>query len=473
MTISNKGSDIGMVGLGVMGQNLLLNIADHGFSAVGYDGDTNKINQLINKAGSRELRGASSLQELASLLKRPRAIIILVPAGPPVDSVIEGFLPHLDSSDLVIDGGNSYFKDTDRRARLLSEKGLLFAGMGISGGEQGARQGPSMMPGGPEEGYERVRPILEKIVAQVQGEPCVSHLGNGSAGHYVKMVHNGIEYGLMQLIAETYDLMKRGLGLGNDELHEVFKLWNQTELSSYLLEITADIFLQKDPKTGQPLIDFILDEAGQKGTGKWTSWEAMELRVPTPTIDMAVMMRDLSGFKAERKAAQELLHGPTPIYHGDRSHLLSALKNALFCSMILAYSQGMALLRRASAEYAYDLDLAAVARIWRGGCIIRAALLEAVRTALEANPELPNLILDARLGHEVQSRHGDLRNVVRAALDLRLPAPAMMASLAYYDGYRSEWLPANLIQAQRDYFGAHTYRRIDQEGSFHTQWIAD
>jgi 6-phosphogluconate dehydrogenase len=469
--MANQEYDIGMVGLGVMGQNLLLNIVDHGFSAVGYDGSTDKTNELINKAGSRDLRGAVSLQELVSRVKRPRAIILLVPAGPPVDSVIEGLLPYLDPSDLIIDSGNSYFKDTNRRARLLSEKSLLFVGMGISGGEDGARRGPSLMPGGPQEGYERIRPILEKVAAQVEGEPCVSYLGNGSAGHYVKMVHNGIEYGLMQLIAETYDLLKRGLGLGNDALHVVFKHWGQTELSAYLLEITANIFLQRDPGTRQPLIDFILDEAGQKGTGKWTSWEAMELGVPTPTIDMAVMMRDLSGFKSERKTAKEILHGPDPAFSGDRFQFLRALRNALYLSMVLTYAQGMALLRRASDEYAYHLDLEAVARIWRGGCIIRAALLEDIRAAFNTNPELPNLLLDPHLGQEAQTRQEDLRSVVRTFLDLGLPAPGMMASLAFYDAYRSEWLPANLTQAQRDYFGAHTYRRIDEEGIFHTQWV--
>jgi 6-phosphogluconate dehydrogenase len=472
MTIADQGCDIGMVGLGVMGQNLLLNIADQGFSAVGFDGSAEKTKELINQAGNRDLRGATSLRELASWLKRPRSIILLVPAGPPVDSVIEGLLPYLDPSDLLIDSGNSYFKDTNRRAQLLSEKSLVFIGMGISGGEDGARRGPSLMPGGPQEGYERIRPILEKVAAQVQGEPCVAHLGNGSAGHYVKMVHNGIEYGLMQLIAETYDLLKRGLGLGNDALHEVFTRWGQTELSAYLLEITANIFLKRDPGTGQPLVDLILDEAEQKGTGKWTSWEAMELRVPTPTIDMAVMMRDLSGFKSERKTAKEILHGPDPVFSGDKAPFLRALKNALYLSMILTYAQGMALLRRASDEYAYHLDLEAVARIWRGGCIIRAALLEDIRTAFSTDPELPNVLLDPHLGHEAQTRQGDLRSVVRTALDLGLPAPAMMASLAFYDAYRSEWLPANLTQAQRDYFGSHTYRRIDEAGVFHTQWAA-
>jgi 6-phosphogluconate dehydrogenase len=470
----NQGCDAGMVGLGVMGQNLVLNMADHGFSVAGYDGNAEKTRELTSMAtAGRAVRGASSLQELAGLLKRPRAIIVLVPAGPPVDSVIEGLLPHLEPSDLIIDSGNSYFKDTDRRARFLAEKDLLFLGMGISGGEHGARYGPSMMPGGPREGYERVRLLLEKAAAQVHEEPCVTYLGSGSAGHYVKMVHNGIEYGLMQLIAETYDLMKRGLGLNNDALHEVYSRWGKTELNSYLLEITANIFTRIDEKTGRSLIDLILDEAGQKGTGKWTSWDAMDLQAPTPTIDMAVIMRDLTGFKAERKAASETLHGPDKPYAGDRVRALDQLRNGLYAAMIITYAQGMALLRGASTAYGYHLDLEAVARIWRGGCIIRAALLEDIRAAFKLRPDLPNLLLDPHLGNEVQIRQADLRSVVQVAAEWGRPVPGLMASLAYFDAYRSAWLPANLIQAQRDYFGAHTYKRIDEDGIFHTQWVED
>lgn len=472
--MKHQGCDIGMVGLGVMGQNLVLNIADHGFSAACYDGSADKTEELLSKAtGTSALRGASSLQELAGLLKRPRAIIVLVPAGPSVDSVIEGLVPYLDAADLIIDSGNSYFKDTDRRAQALSEKGLIFLGMGISGGEYGARHGPSIMPGGSREGYERVKAILEKAAAQVRGESCVAYMGNGSAGHYVKMVHNGIEYGLMQLIAETYDLMKRGLGLGNEELHEVYSRWQESELQAYLLEITANIFLQRDGKTGKPLIDLILDEAGQKGTGKWTSWESMELQVPTPTIDTAVMMRDLSTFKSERKNAGRTYHRPRETHRGDLTRFLDQLRNAFYVSMILTYSQGMALLGRASNAYGYHLDLEAVARIWRGGCIIRAALLEDIRAAFRSDPELPNLLLDSRVAREVQSRQADLRSVIRAAADWGLPVPGLMASLAYFDAYRSEWLPTNLTQAQRDYFGAHTYKRSDMDGTFHTQWVED
>jgi 6-phosphogluconate dehydrogenase len=466
--------DIGMVGLGVMGQNLTLNFADHGFSALGYDGNAEKTRELLSKeAGHGLIFGSSSLPELTEGLKRPRAIIVLVPAGPPVDAVIEGLLPYLEPSDVIIDSGNSHFKETDRRSKLLSEKGLLFVGMGISGGEKGARHGPSMMPGGSKEGYQRVKPILEKAAAQVHGKPCVTYLGKGSAGHYVKMVHNGIEYGLMQLIAETYDFMKHGLGLGNDALHEVYSRWGEGELGGYLIDITANIFLEKDPQTGMPLIDLIRDEAGQKGTGKWTSQEALDLQVPTPTLDMAVLMRDLSTYKSERKAASETLRGPEGAFQGDQNRLLDQLKSALYSALIVTYSQGLALLKRASKAYDYDLDLEAVARIWRGGCIIRAALLEDIRAAFSADPELPNLLLDPHLGRELQLRQADLRSVVQVSAGLGLPSPGLMASLGYFDAYRRGRLPSNLIQAQRDYFGAHTYQRIDREGTFHTRWEQD
>jgi 6-phosphogluconate dehydrogenase len=472
--MTSQGADIGIVGLGVMGQNLVLNIADHGFSVVGYNRDENKTGELLSKAtGGQPIRGAFNLQELTGLLKRPRCIILLVPAGPSVDSVIEGLLPHLDPSDLIIDSGNSHFKHTDRRIKLLSKRGLLFLGMGISGGEHGARYGPSMMPGGPRDGYDRVKLILEKIAARVDGDPCVAHLGRGSAGHYVKMVHNGIEYGLMQLIAETYDLMKRGLGLNNDALHRIYNRWRQTELGSYLLEITSNIFLRDDEKTGERLVDLILDEAGQKGTGEWTSQNALDLQVPTPTIDVAVMMRNLSGYKTERKMANERVQGTGYAYQGDKAQLVDQMKNALYTAMLITFSQGMALLYRASNAYDYHLDLEAVARIWRGGCIIRAVLLEDIRTVFKTDPGLPNLLLGSHMERLVQDRQADLRNVIRAAVDLGLPVPGLMASLAYLDAYRSEWLPANLIQAQRDYFGAHTYKRTDEEGNFHTQWVGE
>ena len=343
-------------------------------------------------------------------------------------------------------------------------------GMGISGGEAGARYGPSLMPGGSREMYDRVAPILEAAAARVNGDPCVTYLGSGSAGHYVKMVHNGIEYGLMELIGETYDLLNRGLGLTPAELAPLYDRWNREELNSFLVSITAKILARRDDRTGKPLIDMILDKARQKGTGMWTSWDAMDLRVGTPTIDAAVVMRDMSGYKEERRAAAQFLTGPTPAFPGDRQRCLGQVKNALYAGMIATYAQGMALLQKASSVYGYGLDLEAVARIWRGGCTIRAALLEDIRTAYRARADLPNLLMDPRLGKEFLSREADLREVVKVAVTLGLPAPGLMVTLSYFDAYRSAVLPANLIQAQRDFFGAHTYERLDAPGAFHTQW---
>ena len=396
--------------------------------------------------------------------------MMMVPAGKAVDQVIRDLLPYLETGDLIIDGGTSHYKDTDIRAAALADKGINFLGVGISGGEKGARFGPSMMPGGTREGYERVRPIFEAVAANVNGEPCVTYLGPGSAGHYVKVVHNGIEYGLMQLISETYHLMKSLLGLGDDELHDVYYEWNQGELESFLLDITYQIFRHVDEKTGLRLIDEILDEAKQKGTGKWTSQDAMDLQVPVPTIDMAVAMRDLSGYKAERETASKILSGPAPKFEGDTKAFIQRLHNALFFCMVTTYSQGMALLKTASQTYNYGLQLHKVARIWRGGCIIRARLLDDIRLALKSQPDLPNLMLDAKVSQLLLERQEDLRQVVRTAVESGMPTPGLMASLAYFDGYRSNWLPANLIQAQRDYFGSHTYERIDEKGVFHTQW---
>jgi 6-phosphogluconate dehydrogenase len=467
-----KQFEIGMVGLGVMGRNLVLNMADHGHSVAGYDKDLSKVEALRDEAGAREIGAAETMQEFVGLLRRPRAVMMLVPAGPPVDAVIHDVLPYLQEGDLIIDGGNSHFPDTDVRATALADKGIQYLGVGISGGESGARHGPSMMPGGPKEAYARVQPIFEASAAHVDGEPCVTYLGPGSAGHYVKMVHNGIEYGLMQLIAESYDLMKRGFRLSDDEIHEIYHRWNQEELNGYLMEITANIFLQQDDETGKRLIDVIRDEAKQKGTGMWASQDAMELGVPVPTIDIAVAMRNLSAFEAERLAASQVLPGPEPRFAGDLPESVEQLRNALYAAMIVTYGQGMAQLRVASDAYRYDLDLEAVARIWRGGCIIRAALLEKMRAAYQTRPDLPNLLLDPDLGQAVVSRQEGLRSVVRTASQWGIPAPGLMVSLAYLDGYRSAWLPANLIQAQRDYFGAHTYERIDQKGTFHTQWEA-
>ncbi len=462
--------EIGMVGLGVMGRNLVLNMADQGFSVAGYDKDQTKVAALRNEAKQRDVRGAADVKEFIALLRRPRAIMMLVPAGAPVDSVIKDLLPHLDEDDLIIDAGNSYFKDTDVRGRNLAAKGIQFLGVGVSGGEEGARHGPSIMPGGPKVAYERVRPVFEAAAAKVSGEPCVTWLGPGSAGHFVKMVHNGIEYGIMQLVAETYDLMKRDLGLNDDELHGAFSAWNKAELNGYLMEITSHIFSKKDEKTGMRLIDEILDVARQKGTGMWTSQSAMELQVPIPTIDLAVAMRDMSLFVKEREQAGAMYHRPLPRFTGDRDVSLKRLRRALYTAMIGIYAQGMALLVVASDKYAYHLDLEAVARIWRGGCIIRAALLEDIGEAFHARRDLPNLLLDPNLSHKVMDHQEDLRKAVCRAAEAGIPAPGLMVSLGYLDAYRSAWLPANLIQAQRDYFGAHTYERTDAKGTFHTEW---
>jgi 6-phosphogluconate dehydrogenase len=469
--MGNRQCDLGLVGLGVMGRNFLLNLADHGFSLTGYDLDADKAEQLNKeKSNTHDIHPTEDLDDLIGKLRRPRVIMMLVPAGEPVDSVIEEMRPRLDQGDLIIDGGNSHFKDTNRRSEKLEGHGLLFMGMGMSGGEHGARHGPSIMPGGPREAYARVENILSQAAARVEGEPCVAYLGKGSAGHYVKMVHNGIEYGIMQLIAETYDLMKRGLGLTPEELHTVYRGWNSQELSSYLVEITSHIFATSDEKTGQPLVEVILDAAKQKGTGKWTEWDATDLQVPTPTIDAAVTMRNLSSLKSERQQAAEHLRGPSVTYGGDQQKFIGQLKDALYSGMVLSYAQGMELLRRASSHYGYGLDLATVARIWRGGCIIRAALLEDVRSVFSSSPDLPNLLMNRDFAQEVMLRQDQLRAVVSAAVQMGLPVPALAASLSYFDGYRSGRLPANLVQAQRDYFGSHTYERTDAEGTFHTQW---
>jgi 6-phosphogluconate dehydrogenase len=462
--------EIGMVGLGVMGRNLVLNMADHGFSAAGYDNDAAKVEALRKESAERKVSGAANIVDFIALLRKPRAIMMLVPAGAPVDSVIKDLLPHLDKSDLIIDAGNSYFKDTDTRARTLADKGIQFLGVGVSGGEDGARHGPSIMPGGPKDAYERVRLVFEAAAAKVNGDPCVTYLGPGSAGHFVKMVHNGIEYGVMQLLAETYDLMKRGFGLNDDELHEVYALWNKGELNGYLVEITSHIFSKQDEKTGKRLIDEILDVAKQKGTGMWTSQSAMELQVPIPTIDLAVAMRDLSVFEKEREQAGAIYQRPIRRFTGDRDTFIKQLGRALYAAMVITSAQGMALLTAASSKYGYQFDMEAVARIWRGGCIIRAASLEDICAAFHARRDLPNLLLDLNLSRKLMEHQEDLRQIVSHASESGVPIPGLMVSLGYLDAYRSAWLPANLIQAQRDYFGAHTYERIDAKGTFHTEW---
>ena len=470
MSTSEQQYEIGMVGLGVMGRNFLLNMADHGFSVAGYDKDLAKVEALHRESEQRDVRGVAEVKKFVELLRPPRAIMMLVPAGAPVDSVIHDLLPHLEPGDLIIDGGNSYFKDTNLRAQALAAKNMQFMGVGVSGGEEGARHGPSLMPGGPKQSYERVRAIFEAAAAKVNGEACVAWLGPGSAGHFVKMVHNGIEYGIMQLIAETYDLMKRGLGLNDDELHQVYAAWNKGELNSFLIEITSQIFHKVDETTGQRLIDEILDVARQLGTGMWTSQSAMELHVPIPTIDIAVAMRNLSALEDERRRVREMFPQPASRFQGDREKFLDQVRDALYAGMLITYGQGMAVLAAASKAYQYDLNLEVVARIWRGGCIIRSALLEDIRAAYRTQPDLPNLLLNETIAKKLVAHEEALRRVVLTATELRLPAIALMTALGYFDAYRRAWLPVNLIQAQRDYFGAHTYERIDGKGIFHTEW---
>ncbi|QSW89274.1 NADP-dependent phosphogluconate dehydrogenase [Flavobacterium endoglycinae] len=463
--------DFGIVGLGVMGRNLLLNIASHNFAAAGLDLDTEKVNSLQQEAGPGDtIEATTDVKHFVELIQQPRAIMLLVPAGKPVDSAIASLLPHLDKGDIIIDGGNTYFTDTDRRFLELSEKGIHFFGMGISGGEKGARFGPAMMPGGDQKAYERLRPIFEAIAAKVDGEPCVEYLGNGSAGNYVKMVHNGIEYGIMQLISEIYDLMKRGYNLDDETIQKTFEEWNQTDdLRSYLIEITGKILKQKD-EDGTQLINKISDWARSKGTGKWTSQNAMDLQVPVPTIDAAVNMRDMSKTKPERIEAAKKLVWNADETNVSHSEAIASLKSALFFSIVVTYAQGLAQLHTASKEYNYGLNLETVAKIWRGGCIIRATILEDFRKAYVAKTDLPNLLLDTVIASKLTENQSGMRAVIQFAVQKGLPVSGLMNSLAYFDAYRSANLPTNLIQAQRDYFGAHTYERIDKEGVFHTQW---
>ncbi len=462
--------ELGMIGLGVMGRNLVLNFADHGFAVAGFDKDPEKVEALKSEAGDRSVLGAKSLGEFIGSLKKPRAVMMLVPAGAPVDSVVDELVPVLDKGDIIIDGGNSHFVDTNKHHKELKQKEINYLGIGISGGEKGARFGPSMMPGGPREAFDRVAPLFEAASAKVNGDNCVAYLGPGSAGHYVKMVHNGIEYGLMQLISETYDVMKKGLKLNNDELHKVYKDWNSSELSSFLIEITADIFLQPDEDTHHRLVDVILDQAKQKGTGKWTSQDSMELQVPLPTVHAAVSQRDMSTYKDEREQAARIITGPSESIDENKNNFINKLKSAMYFSMIVTYAQGMAQLRSASEKYSYNLNLKDVAKIWRGGCIIRAALLEDIYKAFEKIPDLPNLLVDQAVLKEILTRQEDIRYVVNTAVSKGIPVPGLSASIAYFDSYRSGRLPANLIQAQRDYFGSHTYSRIDEKGTYHTKW---
>lgn len=466
-----KKANIGIIGLGVMGQMLALNMERNGYCVAGYDLDQGKVKSFEGNHPGKNLLACSRIDDFTSVLEKPRRIMIMVPAGRPVDSVIEGLKPLLEPDDLLIDGGNSHFTDTERRAIDLETKGIVFMGTGVSGGEYGALWGPSIMPGGQPAAWELVKPIFEAIAAKVNGDPCVAYLGPRGAGHYVKMVHNGIEYGDMQLIAEAYDILHRSLGLTAGELHTVFSEWNEGELESYLIEITRDIFARVDQDTGKPLVDVILDEAKQKGTGKWTSQNALDLGVPTPTINAAVEARIISGYKEERVAASKVLKGPEPSEKKTNVEIVNDVRDALYAAKICSYAQGFTLLRMASDEYSYGLNYGEIARIWRGGCIIRARFLDDIRAAFERNPALTNLLMDPKFGNAVESRQGALRRIIQLAVGEGIPAPAFSSSLAYYDSYRSARMPANLTQAQRDYFGAHTYRRIDQDGSFHTEWV--
>jgi 6-phosphogluconate dehydrogenase len=472
--------DFGMIGLGVMGRNLLFNMADHGYGVIGFDKDTTKGNKLEADApANTKVKSVNTLAEMTKQLRVPRKLMMLVPAGPIVDTVINDLLPLLERDDIVIDGGNSHYTDTLRRINFLKAKGIHFMGMGVSGGERGARTGPSIMPGGDMEAWQQVKPILEAVSAKVKlpagqsgNEPCVAYMGKAGAGHYVKMVHNGIEYAIMQLISEVYDLLKRGIGLNNDELHDLFKKWNEGEMQSFLIEITSDIFLKEDDITKNRLVDMILDKAGSKGTGKWTSQDAMDLPVPIPTIDAAVAARDLSVYKDERIAASVLYKPKIKTMGSNKEKFIQQLHDGLYGATLTCYAQGLAMLHKASTELYMDIPLQDVVKIWRGGCIIRSSLLEIFTTAFKKNKELSNILLNKKVAAVMKKKQAALRKIIQQAVAAKIPVAGLMSALSYFDAFCSERMPTNLIQAQRDYFGAHTYQRIDQEGSFHTEWYS-
>jgi len=465
-------ADIGLIGLAVMGENLVLNMESKGFTVAVFNRTVEKVDAFLKaRCKGRKVLGAHSVEEFISRLKRPRRVMLMVKAGPAVDEFIEKLLPNLSPGDVVIDGGNSHFPDTIRRNKHLAAKGINYIGTGVSGGEEGALMGPSIMPGGQIEAYAAVAPIFTKIAAQVDGTPCCAYIGADGAGHYVKMVHNGIEYGDMQLISEAYYIMKTALGMSASQMARVFGEWNEGDLNSYLIEITRDILKKKDKETGRPLVDAILDKAGQKGTGKWTSQSALDLGVPAPTIAEAVFARCISAIKEERVAASELIAGPPePKRKPSKKKLLPAIHDALYASKICGYAQGFALMRAAAAEYNWKLNYGEIAMIWRGGCIIRAHFLHRIKEAFDRKADLPNLLLDPYFKDIVERSQANWRAVVAAAVELGVPVPAFGSALAYFDGYRRRTLSANLIQAQRDYFGAHTYERVDKEGVFHTEW---
>lgn len=463
-------AQFGMIGLGTMGRNLVLNIADHGFAVCGYDRDTAQQQRLITEGNGKPVAVAASLEELVAGLDKPAKIMLLVPAGKIVDAVLTDLVPLLQKDDIVIDGGNSHFTDTDRRYTQLQASGIHFMGMGVSGGEEGARFGPSMMPGSNEQSFNAVKDILESIAAKTAEGPCVSFIGNGAAGHYTKMVHNGIEYAMMQLISEVYGLLKNIGGLSNEELQQTFAAWNETELQGFLIEITAEVFLKKDDNTGNLLVDMILDKAKQKGTGMWTSQSAMDLNIPIPVIDAAVSMRYLSAMMEERVAAAGEYAVDVKHNAVNKEELINTCKNALHFAFILSYAQGLHLLHEASKIYAYNVNIAEVVRIWKGGCIIRSALLNDLRKAYLEDDQLSNIIHSPVFVNTLKTLRQSAADLCSTSINNKLPAAAFAASLNYFDAYCSERLPANLIQAQRDLFGAHTYERIDAAGSFHTDW---
>lgn len=465
-------ADIGICGLAVMGQNLALNMESKGFTVTIFNRTAQKTKDFIEgRAKAKNIIPAYEVKDFINSLSRPRKVMIMVKAGKPVDMVIEQILPFMEKGDLIIDGGNSHFLDTIRRYREIEEKRLLYIGAGISGGAEGALKGPSIMPGGSKEAYVLVEPIFTKIAAQVDGEHCCTYIGDNGAGHYLKMTHNGIEYADMQLICEAYYLMKTALGMTAEQIHNVFAEWNKGELNSYLIEITADILSKKDAETGQPLVEVILDKVGQKGTGAWTSQNALEIGIAAPTIAEAVFARCISAIEDERVEASKQLTGPSSTYSGNKAEFVRAIHDALYASKVCSYAQGFALMAGAAKEYGWKLDFGMIALIWRAGCIIRAQLLHKIKDAFDQNISLPNLLLDPYFKSTVQRIQANWRKVIITATELGIPVPAFSSALNYYDSYRNPRLGANMIQAHRDYFGAHTYQRIDKEGTFHTEWL--
>jgi 6-phosphogluconate dehydrogenase len=472
--MSNQTADMAMIGLAVMGENLVLNMESHGFTVAVYNRTVDKVEAFVYGRGKgKKIVGCKTVAELCAALKRPRKVMMLVKAGKAVDECIEQLLPYLEAGDIIIDGGNSHYPDTIRRTKYVESKGLLFVGTGVSGGEEGALKGPSIMPGGSPAAWPHVKPIFQAVSAKVEGDvPCCDWVGSDGAGHFVKMVHNGIEYGDMQMICEAYSLLKGVLGLSNEELHKVFTQWNEGDLDSYLIQITRDILAEKDPETGRHVVDIILDTAGQKGTGKWTSVAALDYGVAAPTVSEAVFARCMSAMKDERVAAAKVLSGPKAKFKGDKESFIEDVRQALYASKICSYAQGFQLMRAAAAEQNWTLDYGSIALMWRGGCIIRARFLGDIKAAFDRNPKLANLLLDKYFKKAIRQSQKAWRRAVARAVKHGIPIPAFMSALAYYDGYRAETLPANLLQAQRDYFGAHTYERIDKPRGqfFHTDW---